>query len=83
MLRWSTYRKTPSPIPRLQALVAGDLTTAFSIALATGISEREMGLLLVGRIEPTDGQRDQLGKLLKNYKLATKLENAEMMKGRL
>ncbi|MEX2110986.1 MAG: hypothetical protein WD802_10305 [Gemmatimonadaceae bacterium] len=51
--------------------------------MATGISEREMGLLLVGRIEPTDGQRDQLGKLLKNYKLATKLENAEMMKGRL
>jgi len=42
-----------------------------------------MGLLLVGRIEPTDDQQETLNKLLKNYKRAITLVNTETMKGRL
>lgn len=61
----------------------GGLRAAFTIALATGISEREVGLLLVGHIEPTDEQRETLDNLIKNYERAIKLVNAETMKGRL
>jgi hypothetical protein len=38
---------------------------------------------MVGRIEPTEEQRERLDELLKNYRLAIKMVNAETMKGRL
>lgn len=83
MVRWPTHRKARTPIPRLQSIVEAGLTTPFAIGLATGISEREIGLLMIGRIEPTEEQRKKLDALLKNYKLAVKLVNVETMKGRL
>jgi hypothetical protein len=49
--------------------------------MATRISEKEMGLLLVQGIEPTNDQRETVNKLVKNYKLAINLVNAETMKG--
>jgi hypothetical protein len=67
----------------LQSIVEAGLTTTFAIGLAANISEKEIALLMVGRIEPTAEQRERLDKLLKNYKLAVKLVNAETMKGRL
>lgn len=83
MVRWPTHRKTRAPIPRLQSIVEAGLTTPFAIGLATGISETEIALLMVNRIEPTDEQRKKLDALLKNYKLAVKLVNVETMRGRL
>lgn len=83
MVKWPTHRKARSPIPRLQSIVEAGLTTSFAIGLATDISEKEIALLMVGRIEPTEQQRERLDALLKNYKLAVKLVNAETMKGRL
>lgn len=68
---------------RLRAFLASGLTSAFAIGVATGISEKEMALLLIERIEPTKEQEEHLEKLLKNYKLAAKLVDMEMAKGRL
>jgi hypothetical protein len=82
MVKWPTHKKARNPIQRLQGLVEAGLTT-FAIGMATGISEKEIGLLMVERIEPTKDQREILEKLVKNYKLAIKLVNAETMKGRL
>jgi hypothetical protein len=83
MVRWPTHRKARDPIPRLRGIVEAGLTTPFAIGLATDISEKEIALLMVGRIEPTEEQRKKLDALLKNYKLAVKLVNSETMKGRL
>jgi hypothetical protein len=82
-MKFRTPRRQNPPIPRLQAIVEAGLTTSFAIGLATDISEKEIALLMVGRIEPTEQQREKLEALLKNYKLAIKLVNAETMKGRL
>jgi hypothetical protein len=85
MVRWPTHRKRKArpPIPRLQSIVEAGLTTTYAISIATGISEKEIGLLMVGRIEPTDEQCEILNKLLKNYKVAIKFVNVETIKGRL
>ena len=69
-------RKGHAPIPRLQSIVEAGLTTPFAIGHAAGISEKEIALLMVGRIEPTEQEREKLEELLKNYKIAVKLVNA-------
>jgi len=68
---------------RLRAFLSGGITTPFAVGVATGISEKEMALILVERIEPTTEQERRLATLLKNYNLAVKLVNMEMAKSRL
>lgn len=83
MVRLPILRTIPSPIPRLQSIIEGGLTTPLAIGLVTGISEEEIALLLVARIKPTEDQREKLEELLKSYELVIRLANAETMKGRL
>lgn len=81
-VRVDTYTRGLHRAHPLNAL-AWKSSAPFAIGLATDISEKEIALLMVGRIEPTEEQRERLEGLLKNYKLAIKLVNAETMKGRL
>jgi hypothetical protein len=80
MVRWPTHK---AEISRLQSIVEAGLTTPFAVGLACDIPEKEIALVMVGRIEPTEEQRNKLDALLKNYKLAVKLVNVETMTGRL
>jgi hypothetical protein len=68
---------------RLRAFLSAGLTSTFAIAVATGISEKEMTLILGERIKPTEEQEQCLAKLLKNYSLATMLVNVGTMNARL
>ena len=60
---------------QLRALISGGVATPLAIGVATSISEKEIALILVERIEPTKEQEERLEKLLKNYQLAGKLVN--------
>jgi hypothetical protein len=68
---------------RLRSFLSGEITSAFAMSAATGISEKEVALILVERVEPTKEQEKRLAILLKNYELAVKLVNVEMAKGQL
>lgn len=70
-------------VPKLHGLVEAGLTSLFAIGLVTGISEKELGPLVLGRIEPTNRQRKTLERLLRNYEFAIRLVNSETLKGRL
>jgi hypothetical protein len=83
LVRFKTRLNRKTAVHRLQGVIDAGLTSAFAIGMATGISQKEIELFLVRRIEPTADQETALEKLLKNHKLAIKLVNAETMKGRL
>lgn len=67
----------------ISELVRAGLTTWFAIGVVTGLTAEEIELAMAGRFIPTNGQREALARLLKNYELAIKLVNAETMKGRV